>query len=167
MILNLDAKHVRILNEDLQDRTWQRRTEQLASFLRVFVKVFLSLLLVAVVSLTAYLIRLAQEADRVTAESMSATGPASSALYDRNGELLHTLSSTTYKTDLTDYSAVPAALADAFLAAWDADFRSRHGIDLDNFLVYSVSHLSGQDTGQFHPTLTQSVVRSRLGSAGW
>ena len=103
--------------------------------------------------------RACRQIDQVAAKFQLETGPQSTLLYDRTGQLvfsIHEEERTDRRLDELAPSIVPAVLA-----AEDRSFRSHVGVDLSRIVAAAIADLKSRRLTQGASTITQQLVRSQ------
>lgn len=88
----------------------------------------------------------------------------STQIYDRNGELITTLSSKSGVRENIKYKQIPQVVVDAFLSIEDSRFYKHNGFDFPRFMKSGYENLKAGGIAQGGSTLTMQLVDTSLWS---
>lgn len=118
--------------------------------------IFLSLMLVGSVSAFAIVQSVLAKGNLQGIEGLASED--STIIYDRNGDIITTLSMGSGVRENIDYEQIPQVVIDAFLAIEDSRFYKHNGFDFPRFLKSMYENVKGMGIVQGGSTLTMQLV---------
>lgn len=128
------------------------------SILRVLLSIFLSLCILGVFAVAAFMIYIVVTTDNFDPEALK--NQDQTVIYDRDGNEIATLGAE--KRESVEYDDLPQVLIDAIIATEDSRYYQHNGVDMARFLKASILQVLGQSDAGGASTLTMQVVKNNL-----
>ncbi len=132
------------------------------NFRRNVLRGFLTFLLIVLIALSSVGVWIAQvisEAPEIDPQNIDSFLPESTVIYDSNGNVLMTTSTTVYRENIS-ISDMPENLKNAFIAIEDKTFYSHHGFNYKRILGALKEHFDSGDQISGTSTITQQLARN-------
>ncbi len=126
--------------------------------LRVILITFLSLCIIGIFAVAAFLIYIVVSTGDFNPEALQ--NQDRTIIYDKDGNEVATLGEE--KRESITYDQLPEVLIDALIATEDSRFYQHNGVDMARFLKASFLQLLGKDDAGGASTLTMQLVKNNL-----
>ena len=136
----------------------KKSSKKKKNILKILLSVFLSLCILGIFAVAAFLIYIVATTDNFDPEALQ--NQDQTIIYDKDGNEIATLGLE--KRESIDYDELPQVLIDAIIATEDSRYYEHNGVDMARFLKASILQVLGQDDAGGASTLTMQVVKNNL-----
>jgi len=147
-------------NKNTNRREEKKKQKKKKSFLRTLLTIFLSLCILGIFAVAAFMIFIVATTEEFDTEALK--NQDQTVIYDKNGNEIAKLGNE--KRESISYDDLPQVLIDAIIATEDSRFYEHNGVDMARFMKASVFQLLGKSDAGGASTLTMQVVKNNLTS---
>lgn len=145
-------------NADNRRKDDNKSSKKKNNTLRVLLTVFLSLCIIGVFSVAAFMVYIVVSTGDFDPEKLK--NQDQTVIYDKDGNAFATLG--VEKRESVEFDDLPQVLIDALIATEDSRYYQHNGVDMARFIKATILNLLGRDDAGGASTLTMQTVKNNL-----